>query len=107
MSSFRMIRIGLLLSVLILGATLHDKGSTYNTIRVIYVVIVLGLLIGSFALRRGGGMRRRGPSGYGGPAGPAGPADPGAGRGSFGSAPVPPPPPPPAPGHDNSDPDAG
>jgi hypothetical protein len=97
MSSFRMIRIGLLVSVLILGATLHDKGSTYNTIRVIYVVIVLGLLIGSFALRRGGGMRRRGPGGYG---GPTGPTDPAAGRGSFGTAPPPPP------GRENPDPEA-
>ena len=100
MSGLRMVRIGLLVAFLILVATLHGHGSTYNDIHIVYLVLVVGILI--FAVtqrRRQGGMGRggmgRGRMGQGGPDG--GPT----GSGSYGT------PPPPPISVDNPDPEAG
>jgi hypothetical protein len=85
-SGLRMIRLGALVLFLILAATLHGRGSTYNTLHVVYIVIVVGVLVASIAGRGRGrsGLRR-----------------PGGGGGGFGSGP-------PAPNgaRQNSDPDA-
>jgi hypothetical protein len=75
-STLRMVRFGVLAVFLILAATLHDRGSTYNGLHVVYFVIIAGLLVASFARRRG-----RGRFGSGGPGGSR------LGGGSFGSAP--------------------
>jgi hypothetical protein len=83
-SNLRLIRIGLLVAVLLIGASLHHSGSTYNTIHVIYLVIIVGLLVASVVIRKRSGRGRRGSGG----------------RGGYGS-------PPPAAQHDNSDPEAG
>jgi hypothetical protein len=80
-STLRAIRIALLVGFLVLATTLHGHGSTYNTLHIVYFVLVIGLLIASFSMRGG---RRSGnrQSGRGGPVG----------RGGFGGAPPPPPP---------------
>jgi hypothetical protein len=89
-STLRMVRFGALAVFLILAATLHDRGSTYNTLHVVYFVIIAGLLVASFAGRRG-----RGRFGSGGPGGSR------LGGGSFGSGS-----PRPDAAVDNSDPEA-
>jgi hypothetical protein len=84
-----MVRLGVLVAFLVLAATLHGHGSTYNALHGVYIVIIVGLLIASFALR-GRGRGRIGSRG------------PGSGGGSFGTGPprtnLPP---------DNPDPEAG
>jgi hypothetical protein len=75
-SSLRMVRFGALAVFLILAATLHNHGSAYNTLHIVYFVIIAGLLVASFAGRRG-----RGRFGSGGPGGSR------VGGGSFGSGP--------------------
>lgn len=96
-SGLRAVRLALLVGILIIGATLHHSGSTYHAVYVIYIVIIVGILVASIALRRGrwGQQRRmRGPRD----------SDPQSmGRGGFGT----PPPPPSPPGyHDNPDPES-
>jgi hypothetical protein len=96
MSSFRIARVVLLLGFLLLVLTLHGRGSTYNTLHVVYIVLLVALLLGSLVVsRRRGTMGRRGPGGQR--------RGPMAGGGSFGS-----PPPPAAPQRvrDNPDPEA-
>ena len=44
----------------------HVRGSGYVTLRVIYIVVIVGVLIASFALRRRGGSGPGGRSGGGG-----------------------------------------
>jgi uncharacterized membrane protein YgcG len=77
-----MIRLGALLLFIVLAATLHGRGSTYNTLHVVYLVVIAGVLVAALALRsRGGG---RGPGGGGGRFGAGGSR---LGGGSFGSGP--------------------
>jgi len=83
-SSLRFLRLGALAALLIGTAVFHVRGSGYVTLRVIYIVVIVGVLIASFALRRRGGSGPGGRSG-GGPG-----MRSGAGGGTFG-APVPPP----------------
>jgi hypothetical protein len=59
-SSLRFLRLGALAALLIGTAVFHVRGSGYVTLRVIYIVVIVGVLIASFALRRRGGS---GPSG--------------------------------------------
>jgi hypothetical protein len=81
-STLRMIRLGALVLFVVLASTLHGRGSTYNTLHVVYLVVIAGVLVVSLALRgRGGG---RGPGGGGGRFGPGGSR---MGGGSFGSGP--------------------
>jgi hypothetical protein len=94
MSGFRVARIVLLVGFLLLLVTLHGRGSTYNELHIVYIVLIVALLIGSFAI--GGGRRRM--MGRGGTNGPRGRNF---GGGSFGS-----PPPPPPVVRDNPDPEA-
>ncbi len=89
-STLRMVRLGVLVVFLILAATLHGHGSTYNTLHVVYFVIIIGLVIAAFAGRRGSGR-----FGSGGSSGSR------VGGGSFGSGP-----PRPDGAPDNPDPDA-
>lgn len=83
-STFRVVRIALLVVFLVLAATLHGRGSTYNTLHIVYIVLVIGLLVGSLALGRGRRGLQRGNRQGGG-------NDP-VGRGGFGGAPPAPPP---------------
>jgi hypothetical protein len=85
-----MVRLGVLVLFLVLAATLHRQGSTYNVIHIVYFVVIAGVLVASFAARGRG--RGRGGGRFGPPGG-------GVGRGSFGSGPPRPP--------ENSNPDAG
>jgi uncharacterized membrane protein YgcG len=80
-STLRMVRLGALVLFLILAATLHGRGSTYNTLHVVYLVIIAGVLIASIATRRRGGGGR-GPGG-----GRFGPGSSRFGGGTFGSGP--------------------
>ncbi|HWE66515.1 MAG TPA: hypothetical protein VG298_07715 [Acidimicrobiales bacterium] len=92
MSGLRMVRLGVVVVFLILAATLHGRGSTYNTLHVVYLVVIVVLLVATFA---GRGRRSGGPRGRMG----------GGGGGAFGS--------PPSPGRppggmtENPDPEAG
>src|SRR5580692_5630892 len=103
MSSFRLARVVLLVGFLLLVLTLHGRGSTYNTLHIVYIVLLLALLVGSLVV----GNRRRGQMGRGGRVngrrgqmvGRAA-AGGGVGGGGFGS----PPPPPPPQVRDNPDP---
>jgi hypothetical protein len=88
-----MVRLGVLFLFLVLAATLHHRGSTYNTIHIVYFVVIAGVLVASFAARGRG--RGRGGGRFGPPGG-------GVGRGSFGSGPPRRDGPP-----ENSNPDAG
>jgi hypothetical protein len=54
-SSLRFLRLGALAALLIGTAVFHVRGSGYVTLRVIYIVVIVGALIASFALRRRGG----------------------------------------------------
>ena len=65
MSSFRLARVVLLLGFLLLLVTLHGKGSTYNTLHIVYIVLLVALLVGSLVVsrRRRGTMGRRRPDG--------------------------------------------
>jgi hypothetical protein len=90
-SNLRFIRLGVLVVFLVLSASLHHRGSTYNVIHVLYLVIIVGLVVALIASRRRGGGR-----------GGFGPRGPGRG-GSFGSGP----PPHPHVPRDNPNPDAG
>jgi hypothetical protein len=56
-SGLRMVRIVALVLFLILAATLHGRGTTYNTLHVVYIIIVVGVLIASVAGRRRCGSR--------------------------------------------------
>jgi uncharacterized membrane protein YgcG len=76
-----MVRLGALVLFLILAATLHGRGSTYNTLHVVYFVIIAGVLVASIASRRGGGGGRGTRGGRYGPGGSR------FGGGSFGSGP--------------------
>ena len=82
-SSLRFLRLGALAALLIGTAVFHVRGSGYVTLRVIYIVVIIGVLTASFALRRRGG------SGSGGRAGGGGMGS-GVGGGTF-EAPLPPP----------------
>jgi uncharacterized membrane protein YgcG len=79
-SALRVVRVGLVL-FLVLAATLHGRGSTYNTLHVVYLFIIAGALIASIARRRRGGGGRRTGDGRFGPGGSR------FGGGSFGSGP--------------------
>jgi hypothetical protein len=71
-----MVRLCVLVLFLVLAATLHHQGSTYNAIHIVYFVVIASVLVASFAARgRGRGGGRFGPPGGG------------VGRGSFGSGP--------------------
>jgi hypothetical protein len=82
-STLRMIRLGALLLFIVLAATLHGRGSTYNTLHVVYLVVIAGVLVASLTLR-GRGRGGRGPGGGGGRFGSGGSR---LGGGSFGSGP--------------------
>jgi hypothetical protein len=77
-SSLRFLRLGALAALLIGTAVFHVRGSGYVTLRVIYIVVIVGVLIASFALRRRGGSGLRGRSGGGG-------MESGVGGGTFGA----------------------
>jgi hypothetical protein len=53
-SSLRFLRLGALAALLIGTAVFHVRGSGYVTLRVIYIVVIIGVLIASFALRHRG-----------------------------------------------------
>jgi hypothetical protein len=75
----------MLVVFLILATTLNHQGSTYGAIHVIYLVLIVGLLVATFAFRGRGGGRG---------GGRFGPRRQAGGGGSFGSgppAPIPPP----------------
>jgi hypothetical protein len=95
-SSLRFLRLGALAALLIGTAVFHVRGSGYVTLRVIYIVVIVGLLIASFALRRRGGSGPGGRSGGGGRG-----MGRGVGGGTFGA-----PPPPPTGYPENSDPES-
>jgi hypothetical protein len=112
--SLRFVRIGALVLILLIGAAFHDKGSAYNTIHIVYIVLIVALLLTGLVLsRRGRGSGNQG-RGYNRGRGPGRgwsrgdiPVDgSGVGGGSFGSGP--PPAPPPATGvlPENTDPEA-
>jgi hypothetical protein len=82
-SSLRFLRLGALAALLVGTAVFHVRGSGYVALRVIYIVVIVGVLIASFALRR------RRSSGPGGPSGGGGMGS-GVGGNTFG-APLPPP----------------
>ena len=70
--NLRFIRLGSLAAILILGATLHYRGTAYTTIRIVYIAAVVGVLL--FAMSRrgrgggpGGGRRGRYGGGFGRP----------------------------------------
>ena len=95
-SSLRFLRLGALAAFLVGTAVFHVRGSGYATLRVIYIVVIVGVLIASFALRRRG---RSGPGGRSGGGGRG--MGSGVGGGTFGA------PPPPPPGYpENSDPES-
>jgi hypothetical protein len=94
-SSLRFLRLGALAALLIGTAVFHVHGSGYVTLRVIYIVVIVGLLIASFALRRRGGPGPGGRSGRGGRG-----MGSGVGGGTFGA------PPPPTGYPENSDPES-
>ena len=77
-STLGMVRLGALVLLLVVGATLHRQGSTYNALHVVYFVIIAAVVIASIAGRGRGGGRGYGRSGPGGSR---------FGRGSFGSGP--------------------
>ena len=80
-----MFRLGTLVVFLVLAATLHGRGSTYNALHIVYFVILAGVLIATVAWRgRGGG---RGGS-RGGASGRDGQGRARLGGGSFGSGPL-------------------
>ena len=95
-SSLRFLRLGALAALLIGTAVFHVRGSGYVTLRVIYIVVIVGVLIASFALRRRGGSGPGGRSGGGGRG-----MGSGVGGGTFGALP-----PPPAGYPENSDPES-
>ena len=53
-SSLRFLRLGALAALLIGTAVFHVRGSGYVTLRLIYIVVIIGVLTASFALRRRG-----------------------------------------------------
>jgi hypothetical protein len=79
-STLRMVRLSAFVLILVVGATLHRQGSTYNALHVVYFVIIAAVVIASIASRG----RGRGP-GYG--RGRRGPGGSRFGGGSFGSGP--------------------
>jgi hypothetical protein len=99
-SSLRFIRIGALILILLIGAAFHDKGSVYNSIHIVYIVLIVALLATGIVLsRRSRGSGNQG-RGYNRGRGPGrGPnmgdhpqVDDRVGGGSFGSGPPPTPP---------------
>jgi hypothetical protein len=82
--SLRFFRVGALAALLIGTAVFHVRGSGYVTLRVIYIVVIVGVLIASFALRRPGGSGPGGRSGRGGGMGS------GVAARKFGAPPTPP-----------------
>lgn len=61
MSNYRMMRIGLLIAVIVGGLIFHHQGHAYETIRIVYVVIVVGFLIWRISMRTGRIRRNRNP----------------------------------------------
>jgi hypothetical protein len=58
-SSLRVLRLGALAAFVIGTAVFHGRGSGYVTLRVIYIVLIFGVLMASFATRhraRGSGL---------------------------------------------------
>jgi hypothetical protein len=53
MSNYRMMRIGLLIAVVVGGLIFHHQGHAYDTIRIVYVVVVVGFLIWRISMRMG------------------------------------------------------
>src|ERR1017187_2355586 len=82
-SSLRFLRLGALAAFLIGTAVFHVRGSGYVTLRVIYIVVIVGVLMASFAVRRRWGSGPGGRSGGGG-------VGSGVGGGTFGAPPPPP-----------------
>ncbi len=68
-SSLRYVRLLALVAILVAGATLHDRGSTYTVLRILYFVVIFGALGLMLLSRRRGGSRvpGRGPGGGWGP----------------------------------------
>jgi len=91
-SSLRAIRIGLLVMVILAGVVFRHSGGTYDAIRGVYYVLIVGFLVFAFVTRRRAGQSRGGTAGgsWGGTSG-----------GSWGNRPPPPQPPP------SSDPPGG
>jgi hypothetical protein len=52
------IRIVMLVGIVVIGATLHHKGTTYDVIRVAYFALVIGFLV--YRMNARGGMGGRG-----------------------------------------------
>jgi hypothetical protein len=59
MSNYRMMRIGLLIAVVVGGLIFHHQGHAYDTIRIVYVVVILGFLVWRVAMRTGRIPRNR------------------------------------------------
>jgi hypothetical protein len=59
MSNYRIMRIGLLIAVIVGGLIFHHQGHAYETIRIVYVVIVVGFLIWRLSTRSSRLPRRR------------------------------------------------
>ena len=64
----RTMRVALLAVVLFAGFAFHDHGTAYTTIRVIYYIVILGVVL--FAVSRRSMAKRRGTSVPGAPPGP-------------------------------------
>jgi hypothetical protein len=59
-SSLRAIRLGLLVMVILAGVVFHHSGGVYDTIHVIYIVLIVGFLVFALATRRRGGRQPQG-----------------------------------------------
>lgn len=59
MSNYRMLRIGLLIAVVVGGLIFHHRGHAYDTIRIVYIVLIVGFLVWRLAVRSGRLPRRR------------------------------------------------
>jgi hypothetical protein len=57
--NFVILRVVLVAGILVLGFTLHHRGTAYVVIRAAYLVIVVGLLVWRIGNRRGRRSRRR------------------------------------------------
>jgi hypothetical protein len=59
MSNYRYFRLGLILAVVVGGLLLHHHGDAYVAMRIVYAVVVVGLLGWRLMLRRGRATRAR------------------------------------------------
>jgi hypothetical protein len=59
-SSLRAARLGLLVMVILAGVVFHRSGGVYQTIHVLYYVLIVGFLVFALATRRRRGSQPRG-----------------------------------------------